>query len=170
METSLFSSPHSGQGSWAEKTGSWGPALSSWQLEPSVHAIPQHHGRKSERASVRTKGIPIICEVTRTHRLGKRETCYLTPACWNTKIANHQRRTNIFLEESGQWHIWESPLKSNIEALLPRSFCLMSEVKPTFSPKNGKDEKKSSEGSEKGEGLKSHSKPDRAFNWQRTRN
>lgn len=98
----------------------------------------------------------------------KRETHYSTLTCWNTKAAKQQRRTNIFLEEFGQWHKGESPLKSDIEALLPRSFYWMSEVKPRFSSANSKNEKKKkknySESSEEGEGLKPHPKPDRAFN------
>ena len=72
----------------------------------------------------------------------KRETHYSTLTCWNTKTAKQQRRTNIFLEEFGQWHKGESPLKSDIEALLPRSFYWMSEVKPRFSSANSKNEKK----------------------------
>lgn len=44
----------------------------------------------------------------------------------------------------------------------------MSEVKPSFSSANSKNEKKkkkhSPESSEEGEGLKSHPKPDTAFN------
>lgn len=83
------------------------------------------------------------------------------------KNANHQGRTNTFLEEFGQWHEGESPFKSNIEALLPRSFYWMSEVKPSFSSANSKNVKKknnnSSESSE-GEGLKLHPKPERALN------
>ena len=92
----------------------------------------------------------------------------MTLTCWNTKPANHQGRTNTFLEEFGQWHKGESPFKSNTEALLPRSFYWMSEVKPSFSSANSKNvkkkKKKNSSESSEGEGLKSHPKPDRALN------
>ena len=74
---------------------------------------------------------------------GKKEK----PIIWHShvgtqKTANQQGRTNIFVEEFGQWRKGESPLKSNIEALLSRSFYWMSEVKPSFSLANSKYEKK----------------------------
>ena len=54
---------------------------------------------------------------------GKKEKAIIWHSHVGTqKTAKQQRRTNIFVEEFGQWRKGESPLKSNIEALLPRFF------------------------------------------------
>ena len=60
-------------GSWAEKTGSeaWPCPPGSWN-PLSVPPLSTMTGSVT-RASVRTKGAPVICEVTRTHVWGKKE-------------------------------------------------------------------------------------------------
>lgn len=77
MEKSLLSPPCPGQGSLGERA--WLPRPSPvLAVRALTRAVLQNRHRIQARAFVRTKDIPVMCEVAGTHTLGKREMNYLT--------------------------------------------------------------------------------------------